>query len=543
MTDSYLGNPNLQRAGVKRSFTKEQVEEWLRCANDPIYFIENYMTIINLDEGEVKFKLRDYQKEMITSMVGNRFTLLATARQVGKSTTTCGFLLHYAIFNAHQSIVILANKGETAIEILERVQFSYERLPMWLKHGVVVYNKKKFELENGSKILAAASSASAVRGYSINCLFIDECAFVEGWDQFAASVLPTVTSAKKSKVILVSTPNGLNHFYKYYIDSKEERNDFNVVEVTWRQVPGRDEEWRKSTLGMIGNDLTRFAAEYDVEFQGSSGTLIAGWKLKELVHQTPSSVKDGLSVYQEPVAGHQYNICADVSEGKGLDYSAYSVIDVSQIPYVQVAAYRNNQITATDYAHQLHSTAKRYNDATILIEVNIALGPEVAKMIKYDFEYDNVLFTANDGANKKRISSGFGGNTDAGLRTTTQSKATGCSMLKLLIEGNQLILNDFHTIQELSTFARDSKKSYSAEEGKHDDTVMSLVLFGWLSGQAYFADITNINTLSHLTDRTDEKLLEDVMPFGFRDDHGASETGGVPGLELAPGESIVGQWN
>lgn len=512
----YNGNQNLKRSNQAIEWTPELVSEYVKCSEDPIYFIESYMKIININSGLVSFKLYDYQKNMVLAMKENRFNIVATARQAGKSTVTCGFILWYIIFHADKTVALLANKGETAREILGRVQLAYEHLPRWLQHGVKEWNKGSFELENNSRVIATATSASAIRGYSINLLFIDEAAFIENWDTFFTSVYPTISSGTESKIILVSTPNGLNHFYSIWINAKEDRNGYNPIQVMWDAVPGRDEKWQKDTLASMNFDTEKFQQEYCVEFMGSSGTLIAGWKLKELVHQTPLNTKDGLAVYKAPIAGHRYAVIVDVSEGRSLDYSAFHVIDVTQMPYQQVSVYRNNLITPLDYAEVVHRLAIAYNKAPVLVEVN-NMGAQVSHSLHYDFEYDNILFTENNGRNGKKISSGFGAAVDMGVRTTVPVKANGCSLLKLLIEQNQLVINDFHTIEELSRFSKKGK-SYEAEPGAHDDLVMGLVLFGWLSEQQYFKDYTDINTLMRLRDKTDDEIMQDLSPFGFIDD-------------------------
>jgi hypothetical protein len=527
---SYNGNPNLKRAGVEMEWTPELVAEWMKCAEDPVYFIETYMKIINVDEGLVSFKLRDYQKEMLDAMINERYTIIGTARQAGKSTTTCGFILHYIIFNQEKTVALLANKGDTAREILGKVQLAYQHLPKWLQHGVEEWNKGSFVLENGSRVIATATSSDNIRGFSINLLFIDEAAHIENWDEFFASVFPTISSGTSTKVVLVSTPKGLNHFYKIWKDSEEGRNSYKRVLVTWKRIPGRDEQWRLDTLAAMAFDADKFAQEHEVEFLGSSGTLIAGWKLKELVHSTPIHEKEGLRQYKTGVKDHVYALCADVSEGKGLDYSAFLVIDVTAMPYEQVCTYRSNNVTPTDYAQVIYRAAKMYNDAHVLIEVNIALGPDVARYLHGDLEYENVMFTASAGARGKKITSGFGANVDMGLRTTKTTKANGCSMLKLLIEQNQLIIHDFHTISELSTFSKDTKQSYSAEPGCHDDLVMSGVLFSWLSNQEYFRELTDVHTMQKLRDKTDEEQNDQMLPFGFIDDH----TDDVPVYDLPP---------
>jgi hypothetical protein len=373
--------------------------------------------------------------------------------------------------------------------------------------------------ENNSRVIAAATSSDAIRGYSINLLFIDEAAFIENWDTFFTSVYPTISSGKESKIILVSTPNGLNHFYSIWQNAIEKRNNYNAIKVSYEQVPGRDQKWREDTLSSMNFNTEKFEQEYCVEFMGSSGTLIAGWKLKELVHQTPLTVKEGLSQYWAPVKGHSYAIVCDVSRGKGLDYSAFSVMDVTAMPYGQVCVYRNNMITPIDYADVIYRTAKAYNNSAVLVEIN-DIGEQVSHHLHYEFEYENVLFTENAGRAGKRISTGFGtggGSTDKGIRTTKPVKASGCAILKLLVEQNQLIINDFHTIEELSTFSRKGQ-SYEAEEGKHDDMVMPLVLFAWLSDQQYFKDYTDINTLMKLREKSDEDIMNDLSPFGFFDD-------------------------
>jgi hypothetical protein len=515
---SYNGNPNLKRAQQKMNFTPQMVEEWLRCSEDPVYFTEKYMKIISIDKGLVSFNLYEYQKTMVSSMQRNRFTIIATARQAGKSTTTCAFILWYIIFHQDKTVALLANKGDTAREILGRVQLAYQHLPKWLQQGVTEWNKGSFVLENNSRVIASATSSDAIRGYSINLLFIDEAAFIENWDEFFTSVYPTISSGTESKIILVSTPNGLNHFYKLWLNATEGRNGYNPIKVLYNDVPGRDENWRLNTLAAMNFDTEKFDQEYNVEFMGSSGTLIAGWKLKELAYKDPIHQHEGLSVYHPPVEGKSYVCIVDVSRGKGLDYSAFTIIDVSQMPYVQVCVFRNNNVTPIDYAEIIYQVVRNYNRAAVLVEIN-DIGEQVSHSLHTDFEYENILFTEHAGRVGKRITSGFNKNSkdvDKGIRTTKTVKNIGCSLLKLLIEQNQLIINDFNTIKELSTFSR-KHSSYEAESGSHDDLVMCLVLFSWLSDQQYFKEYTNINTLMKLRDKTEEEVLNDLLPFGFVD--------------------------
>ena len=327
----YNGNINLKPSNQAIEWTPDLVAEYVKCSQDPIYFTETYMKIINIDSGLVSFKLYPYQKEMLRSFADNRFSIIATARQAGKSTVTCAFILWFTIFHPEKTVALLANKGETAREILQRIQLSYQYLPRWLQQGIKEFRAGAIVFENNSRVIAAATSSDAIRGYSINLLFIDEAAFIENWEEFFTSVYPTISSGKESKIILVSTPNGLNHFYSIWTNAHKkglpEHNGYNPIKVLWSDVPGRDEKWRQETLAGINFDTEKFEQEYCVEFLGSSGTLIAGWKLKELVNKIPLQSKDGLTQYFAPEANHLYSVVADVSRGKGLDYSAFHVLD------------------------------------------------------------------------------------------------------------------------------------------------------------------------------------------------------------------------
>ena len=513
----YKGNILLKKSNQNIEWTPDLVQEYIRCSQDPVYFTETYMKIISINEGLINFKLYDYQKTMLKSFAANRFNIITTARQAGKSTTTCAFILWYIIFHQDKTVALLANKGDTAREILGRIQLAYQHLPKWLQQGVKEWNKGSFELENNSRVIAAATSTDAIRGYSINLLFIDEAAFIENWDEFFTSVYPTISSGNESKIILVSTPNGLNHFYSIWLNAVEQRNQYQYIKVNWKDVPRRDEQWRQDTLAAMNFDTEKFEQEYNCEFLGSSGTLISGWKLKELIHQPSLAERDGLTQYFMPTEGHVYLMVCDVSRGKGLDYSAFQLVDVTKMPYQQACMYRNNAISPIDYADVIHRVAKAYNNASVLVEIN-DIGEQVSHSLHYDFGYENVLFTENAGRSGKRITGGFGGgNVDKGIRTTKIVKSVGCSILKLLIEQNQFIVNDFHTINELSTFSKKGT-SFKAESGKHDDLVMCLVLFAWLSEQQYFKDYTNINTLMSLREKTEEDMEQDMSPFGFFDD-------------------------
>lgn len=530
LNSGYNGNINLKKDNTPIEWTPELLQEYAKCAQDPIYFTETYMKIIHVDHGLIPFKLYSYQKDMMTSMLVNRETIIVTARQTGKSTTTCAFILWYILFQSEKTVALLANKGETAREILSKVKLAYMHLPKWLQQGILVWNEGSVELENNSRVIAAATSSDAIRGYAINLLFIDEAAHIENWEEFFTSTAPTVTSGKTTKIVLVSTPFGLNHFHKLYEEAMRKENDYNPITVMWNQVPGRDEEWKRKTISQMNGDTEKFEQEHCCSFIGSSGTLIAGWKLKELTHATPMHVKQGLYTYETPIKDHQYVATIDVSRGKGLDYSAIQVIDVTTMPYKQVCAFRSNITTPRDFAQIAFTVLKNYNNAITLVEIN-DIGAQLADMLYDEYEYENILFTESAGPQGKRITAGFGRNVDKGVRTTRTVKNVGCSIIKLLIEQNQLILNDHNTINEFHTFSK-KNASYEAEPGFHDDMVMCLVLFAWLTAQQYFKEYTDINTLAKLRDATDEELEEDLMPFFVVDGNEGMPVEQVPGIQI-----------
>ena len=516
MSENYLGNPNLKKSNITVNFTKKQIEEYMNCMRDPVYFIEKYVKIVNIDKGLVKFRLYDYQQEMVETFAGNRFVINKLPRQTGKSTTVTAFMLWNILFNDQQSIAILANKGSLARELLGKIQIAYEHLPKWLQQGVVVWNKGNIELENGSKILAASTSASAVRGGSFNLIFLDEFAFVPQnmAEDFFASVYPTVTSGKTSKVIIVSTPNGMNHFYKMWSDAVERRSLYVPVDVHWTQVPGRDEKWKEETIKNTSEE--QFRQEFECEFIGSSHTLINAAKLAAIPYKEPLKKVNDVEYFEKPAEQRTYVVTVDVARGVGNDYSAFTVFDVSQIPYRQVAKYKNNMINPMVFPNVIHQIAKSYNDAYVLVEIN-DIGGQVADALYNDLEYENMLSTTPMGRGGQQLGAGFGKNAQLGIRTTKSVKKIGCSNLKTLIENDQLIINDFDTVAELSSFTQRGG-SYEAEAGHHDDLVMTCVLFAWLSSQQYFKELTDLDVRQKLAREHEESMDHEMLPFGIIND-------------------------
>lgn len=513
---SYLGNSQIKRDGVSIEWTPEMLEEFIKCSEDPIYFAEKYIQIVHVDRGLIPIALYSYQKKIVESFYANRRTAVLTARQAGKTTTAVCLILHYVLFNSHKTVALLANKGDAAREILDRIKIAYQILPKWLQQGVIEWNKGSIELENGCKILAAATSSSSIRGKSVSFLYIDETAWVEDWDDFFASVYPTISSGISTKILLTSTPHGLNHFYQTCTFAQQNKNGYHLIKVMWYDVPGRDETWRKETLAAMNNDVDKFEQEYCCEFIGSSGTLIAGSVLKSMQFMEPLYKNEmGLKIYFKPEPDKMYTLVADVSRGRGLDYSAFHLIDITKMPYIQVATFRNNTITPSDYASVIKNVATQYNQALVLVELN-DMGEAVANILYDDYEYENLIFTAVDG---KTLKPKLFGNYDElkGVKTTKVTKRNGCLSLKLIAGQKQLIINDFETINELGTFVAKGN-TWEAEEGKFDDLAMGLVLFSWLASTRNFSDFNNINTIRSMKESSEELIQELNMPFGFIDD-------------------------
>lgn len=515
----YRGSHAIKKAGVPINWTPELVEEYIKCSEDPIYFGQNHMTVIHPDRGRETITLYDYQRELVESFHNNRWTVAECSRRAGKTTSFCVFILWYILFNPDKTVVILANKGDTAREILGRIQMAYADLPKWLQHGVVEWNKGSFVLENGSKVVATNTSKTSIRGLEVSILVVDEAAFVENWTEFWASTYPTISFSKTSKCILVSTVNGLNHFWEITKLARAGKGQFNLISIPWTRVPGFDENWKQETLAAMNFNQEKFAQEYENRYLGSSGTLIAGWKLESMdpeIPLIPDNDSEHIKVWAKPSHNRHYCIVADVSRGRLLDYSTIHVIDITEMPYEQVLTYRDNLIGPGDFAEVINRVGRWYNNCPVLIEIN-DIGGQTADCLFFDYEYENVLLTESAGKLGKRIAAGFQqGKTDRGIRTTKTVKATGCSMLKLLVEQDQLLIKDAETIHELSTFSRKGN-SYEAEEGKHDDLVMPLVLFAWLTNTEYFKGITDINTIIKLRELSDEQIMNDLIPFGFID--------------------------
>jgi len=512
--DIYLGNPNLKKANTEIEFTQEQILEFLACKEDPVYFAKKYIKIVSLDEGLVPFDLYPFQEKLIRNFHQERFNICKMPRQTGKSTTCVSYLLHYALFNDNVNIAVLANKASTARDLLGRLQLAYENLPKWMQQGILAWNKGSLELENGSKILAASTSASAVRGGSYNVIFLDEFAFIPNHiaDQFFASVYPTISSGQNTKVIIVSTPRGMNHFYRLWHDAERGKNEYKPTDVHWSEVPGRDEVWKEQTIANTSEQ--QFKVEFECEFLGSVDTLIAPSKLRNLVYEEPIERSAGLDIYEAPMMGHDYLITVDVARGVEKDYSAFVLVDITTFPHRIVGKYRNNQIKPMLFPSVIYEVATKYNKAFILCEVN-DIGDQVASIIHYDLEYDNLLMASMRGRAGQVIGQGFSGKkTQMGVKMSKTVKKVGSLNLKTLIESDKIIFKDYEIISELTTFIQ-KNNSFEAEEGANDDLAMCLVIYAWLVQNDYFKELTDQDVRKRLYEEQKNQIEQDMAPFGF----------------------------
>lgn len=519
----FRGNPNLKRPGEVIDYQPWMIEEIIKCKEDPIYFIENYCKIVSLDRGEVLFKMYDCQKKKISTILNERFVLDMESRQSGKTITAAAAITWYVIFNETKTVAILANKAAAAREVMSRIRFMYERLPKWLQMGVITYNKGDMELDNGSKIFTAATSATAITGRSCSWVYVDEAALVPNnlAEEFFTSAWPTISSGKTTKFMMSTTPRGYNFYWRFWKDSEEGRNDFKRILIEWHEIPGRDEAWLAEQRSILGQ--LKFNQEVLCQFLGSSGTLINPSKIAQLAPVSPLYTKDGLDILEYPirptkvndsvVPGHLYILVADVSRGVGGDYSAFTVIDVTTMPYKLVAKYRDNLISPLLYPNIIHKVAQDYNNAFVLVEVK-ENGQTIADTLQYELEYEHMLFVTR-GQGGQHITAGFGKSAGVqnGVMTSAAVKRIGCDSIKTLIEENKLLINDIDVISEISTFI-EVKNSYAADEGYHDDLIMTLVLFGWITSNPFFKDITSPNFRERIFNARMEDINNSLTPFG-----------------------------
>jgi hypothetical protein len=519
---SYNGNPNLKQIGTVIHYTQEQIQEIIKCSQDPIYFIETYCKIVSLDKGLVPFKLYGCQKRKVETILGNRKVILMEGRQQGKTITSAACILWYTLFQANKTVAILANKSSAAREVLYRYELMYELLPIWMQQGVKVFNKGDIELENGSRVFTAATSSSGIRGKSVNWLYIDEAAIIPNnvAEDFFTSVYPTISAGETTKILLTSTPLGYNHFWKFWNEAKEGRNGFVPMFIPYSEIPGRDEKWAAEQRAILGE--LKFNQEVLCTFLGSSNTLVSPDTIGRMSFKTPIYSKDGLDIYEEPEEDHVYMMSVDTSRGVEGDYCAFSTIDITKYPHKIVAKYRSNRISPLLFPNIIQKVAKDYNKAYVLVEINDN-GQQVADSLYMDLEYENVFFVGSNSKTGQYLSGGFSPGSSLGVRTTKQVKRLGCTTFKSLVEGNKLLIFDSDIIGEISTFI-EVRGTFKADEGYNDDLVMTLVLYAWATNESFFKDLTDTNLRKILYEEQFKQIEEGLTPFGIIEDGTPEET-------------------
>jgi len=518
--ENYLGNPNVKRDGVQQEYTKKELQEYIKCSKDPVYFAKTYLKVISLDDGLVPFELYPYQVDMFKHFNENRFSIVLACRQSGKSISSVAYILWYVCFHTEKTVAILANKGATAREMLSRISLMLENLPFFLQPGCKALNKGSIEFSNNSRIIAASTSGSSIRGLSVNLLFLDEFAFVERANEFYTSTYPVISAGRETKVIITSTANGIgNTFHKIWEGSVQGINEFVPFTVNWWDVPGRDEEWKAQTIA--NTSQLQFDQEFGNTFFGTGDTLINAETLLSFRAKPPKKVFEGgdLLVYEEPIKSHEYIMTVDVSKGRGQDYSTFTVIDIGTRPFKQVAVYRNNTISPILFPNIIYKYANLYNQAYVVIESNDS-GQVVCNGLYQDMEYDNIHMESAIKADR------------IGIEMNRKVKRLGCSGIKDILENKKLSIIDEQTILEISTFTSKGQ-SYEASDGNHDDLMMNLVMFGYFVSTQFFADMTDINLKEMMFKRKMQEINDDVPPFGHIDD----------GIENAELEESQKEWN
>ena len=513
--NTYNGNQSLKQIGFVMDFTSDQVRELLLCKDDPVHFIKTYCVVVSLDtELLVPFDLYPYQEKFIETINEERRVISMQPRQMGKSQTVAAYILWYTLFNNNKTVAILANKAAAAREVLSRYQLMYENVPLWLQQGIKTWNKGDVELENGSKIITAATSSSGIRGKSVNLLYVDEAAIIPNniAEEFFTSVYPVVSAGKTTKIILTSTPLGYNHFWKFWNDAEEGINGFVPLRVHYNEHPNRDDKWAAEQKALLGE--LKYNQEVICQFLGSSNTLISGDAIGRMSPKSFIHSKDGLDILEQPIAQHLYFTTVDTSRGVGGDYSAFTVVDTTSYPFKVVAKYRDNKISPLLYPTVVQKVSKDYNNAYILVEIN-DIGQQVADIIHNDLEYENMIWVGSD-ARYGQVLSSSGRHSVLGLRTTKQVKRIGCATLKSLVEENKLLVFDKDIISEFSTFIEHAG-TFQADEGYHDDLAMTLVLFAWATNDIMFKDLMNANNRQAMYSNQIKSIEDDLTPFGYID--------------------------
>ncbi len=474
----YHDNTNLRPAHCPLELSKEHVAEFTRCKNDVFYFAEHYYKIVELDYGLRNIRLRNYQKEIMEKIDAFRFNILNMPRQSGKSTIFQTWLTHYILFNSHKSVAILANKRDNAQDMLKKVKLAYENLPKWMQQGVTEWNLGRIELENGSIVYASSTASSSIRSKSINILILDEVAFIHEnmWDAFYSSTYPAITASKTSKVIMVSTPNGINQFFQLWEKAVACESEYIPTRIYWWDTPGRDEDFKEEIIANFG--IEKWRQEYECNFYTTSNTLLQPDKIKELakfakpgikskLHKAFEKIQKGfeehLRVFQNPKSHHEYAIGVDSAkmtpDSKG-DAICVQVLDVTKLPFKQVATfYVSEGFYYMNTPELVDMLGRFYNNALVYVENNDGSGSEIAGVLFLDYEYENLYF------GKLHI---------PGYKQTSQTKKLGIQNLRTYVEKNKLHIYDIVTISQFSYFVK-YRDTYKAQKDYHDDAILALI--------------------------------------------------------------------
>lgn len=529
---TYKNFPTLRAPGQEIPLTPEQTEEYIKCSVDPMYFLSNYYTITSLDQGEVIFDPYPYQRDFLNTIVENRFIAILAARQLGKSVLVGGYYLWDILFNQNHLLGYYSRTADDAKKILGRIKLAYERVPLWLQKGVVEWQKGSIQLENKSKIEAGATTANSGRGGSYNVITLDEFAFIPRniQEDFMASAFPTINSGNTTKVIMITTPNGHELFHQIYMDSQAKKNNFKTYKVIWSAHPKRDEQWKKETIDAIG--YKKFKIEHECEFEGSTATVISADVISKLQSKLPISTsylsaenpECVYNIYEEPVQNYNYWLQVDPGEGIGGDFTTIQVLKIIPddiVKYKQVATWKANDYNSERAAETIYNIATRYNNAFVCVETN-GLGASISDKLWDKYEYENLVFTHKNnkfGQYEILIGSYVTG-AHKGIHTTNTVKMRGTSKLENNLAQGIIELSDKNTIDEINHFVKIGS-SYKAEIGYHDDLVMPLVLFSWLTENPNFTEIVSDGVGKYEAD-------EDEIPKPFIANSRKDNTGWDP---------------
>jgi hypothetical protein len=475
----YLGNSNLPTAQTEYEYTPEMIKEIVKCKKNILYFASNYFYIINVDSGRQKIKLHKFQKRILKSLMENRFNILLASRQIGKTTLMTIYALWIALFHDDQRVLVVANKEQTAKMILKRIKTAFEMMPNYLKAGAVEYGQTNVTLSNGSSIGISTTSSDAGRGESVNCLILDELAFLDHGllESFWRSVYPIISSSQKSKILVASTPNGIgNLFHELWEGATKGENGWHPERVDWWEVPNRDEKWKNETIKTL-QSREAFMQEYENAFLASGEIPLDQdvYNLLESNCKDPEFIFDDgqYFVWDEPNDKKMYAIGVDVGEGLNQNATVAQILNITDLTNItQDAIYYTKKISPYYFAQKLHDILQQWGRPPVLIERN-GCGAQVIDSLKNNFGYENIVTWGTKGA----ISTDFKLTNKSGIISHQNSKIEAVTNMRYFLnEMRSIKLRDIKTLQELKDFIRHPNGTWSGRSANTlDDRVMSLV--------------------------------------------------------------------